>query len=246
MKRSVFIRNIGMAAAALTVLPAFSLSRKQEKFTENMLTGKGNPRLIGNDFQLMDDAMEAFLEMKSAASEQGITIQMVSAYRNYERQLQIWNRKYNQFVKSGLSPLDAMQKIVEYSTFPGTSRHHWGTDIDIIQTVASSPADPLHAKHFAEGGKFYRLKQWLNDNAEKFGFYEAYTNDSQRKGFYYEPWHFSYKPLSVPMLMAFLELDLKKLFQNPEVAGCEYITEKFIEEYRKYHILDIHKQLLQK
>ena len=26
----------------------------------------------------------------------------------------------------------AIDKIIEYSTLPGTSRHHWGTDIDII------------------------------------------------------------------------------------------------------------------
>ena len=27
--------------------------------------------------------------------------------------------------------IDAINEIIRFSTIPGTSRHHWGTDIDI-------------------------------------------------------------------------------------------------------------------
>ena len=31
-----------------------------------------------------------------------------------------------------LEPKKAISEIIRFSTVPGTSRHHWGTDIDII------------------------------------------------------------------------------------------------------------------
>lgn len=240
------MKTVGLATVAITVFPSFSLSRKQNKFSENMLTGKGNPHLVGRSFQLMEEAMQAFEAMQKAAAADQINIQMVSAYRSYQRQQQIWNRKYGQYINTGISPEEAIQKIIEYSTIPGTSRHHWGTDIDIVQHVAAPPKDVLQPRHFSENGAFYPLHVWLQTEAEKFGFYQAYTDQPDRKGFYYEPWHFSYKPLAQPMLKAFLELDLAEIIKNKEVFGCDYFSGKFIENYKKEHILDINHALLPK
>ena len=75
--------------------------------------------------------------MKQAAAEDGIQIKIVSSSRSFERQLAIWNAKYIQNEENGLDPIENIRKIIEYSTIPGTSRHHWGTELDLID------AEPL-------------------------------------------------------------------------------------------------------
>lgn len=132
--------------------------------------------------------------MKTEAAKEGFKIQVVSSYRNYQHQNRIWKRKYKEFTSEGLSPIQAIKKIIEYSTIPGTSRHHWATDLDIVDGNARQPRDVLLAKNFEEKGAFYKFKVWLDANASTFGFYLVYTDSKERRGFKYEPWHIHMHP----------------------------------------------------
>jgi LAS superfamily LD-carboxypeptidase LdcB len=190
------------------------------------------------------EAKVAFLKMKTAAEKEGFAIEVVSSYRSFDRQREIFERKYTQFTKQGLSPEQAINKIIEYSTIPGTSRHHWGTDIDIIDANAPRPKSVLQEKNFYGNGPFCKMKEWLNMHAEKFGFFEVYTNNKNRKGFEYEPWHFSYAPVSIPMLKAYKELDVKAIIQAEKIKGSDYFSNEFIAKYRRENILDINPKLL--
>ena len=87
------------------------------------------------------------------------------------------------------------------------------------------------------------MKKWLDSNSEDYGFYIVYTDDQKRKGFEHEPWHFSYKPISMELLKLFRKSDLKKVIKNGEIKGSEYFTNEFIEKYIKEYILDINKDL---
>ena len=78
----------------------------------------------------------AFRAMQVAALRDGIDLQLVSAYRSFDRQKYIWEDKYKRYTAEGLSPKDAIERILQYSTIPGTSRHHWGTDIDVTDNNA--------------------------------------------------------------------------------------------------------------
>ena len=70
---------------------------------------------------------------------------------------------------------------------PSTSRHHWGTDLDI---------NSLSNSYFTEG-KGKKEYNWLQKNASKFGFYQVYTSkENGRKGYNEEKWHWTYLPLS--------------------------------------------------
>lgn len=244
MKRRTFIQQAGLGTIALAGFSGFSFAGFEETFTEAMLTGKGNDQLVGTNIQMMKETQTAFEKMKNEAAKEGIIIQIVSAYRSYQRQNQIWERKYNQFTQEGLTPIDAIYKIIEYSTIPGTSRHHWGTDIDIIQQTVSPVENPLHEKHFHGNGKFCLLKEWLDKYSEDFGFYEVYTNNPARKGFKYEPWHFSYAPLSIPMLKAYKKLDFKNIIFHNNIKGNSNFTEEFISNYYNQNILDVNKALV--
>lgn len=216
----------------------------QSPVSDAELLGKATLEFINPDIKLRPEAYEAFLKMKEAAKKDGILITVVSAYRSYLDQARIWNRKYKQYTASGLSPEQSIRKIVEYSTMPGTSRHHWGTDIDIIDSSVPAPKNVLSPNHFNWDGVYCPLKTWMDQNSEKFGFYLVYNNNPARKGFNYEPWHFSYKPLSQTYLREYIKRDLVSTVGTNEVAGRNHLTKDFFEQYYKENILDISSELL--
>ena len=86
---------------------------------------------------------------------------------------------------------------------------------------------------------------WLDENSEKFDFFEVYTDNGNRKGFKYEPWHFSYAPVSVPMLKSYQnQIDVKKMLSDEKIIGNNQFSDEFIAKYIKENILDINPKLL--
>lgn len=244
MNRQDFIKTFLLSGIGLSLLPSTSLfARTQEVYSTSQLTGKGGLALTGTQQTLQTQVWEAYAKMREAALSEGINIQVVSGYRSYQRQLTIYNNKYHRFTKQGLSPEHAIAEILKYSTLPGTSRHHWGTDMDIIDANQPQPANLLLEDNYLGNGCYRRLKQWMNEHAETFGFYEVYNDDIQRKGFNYEPWHFSYKPIAVPMLEEFLRIDSTYFTSNTSLAGSQHLNQAFIENYYKDNILDINPEL---
>lgn len=215
----------------------------QTSFSNLALTGKGDLALVGEGIKLQPETYEAYEVMRKAALKDGISIQIISGYRSFERQKQIWNRKYAKFISKGMKPQKANEKIIEYSTIPGTSRHHWGTEIDIIDRNAHVTKAYLIEENFSDEGAYAKLKKWMDLNAEKFGFYLVYTKKSTRKGFKYEPWHYSYKGLSKRCLKYFLEIDLQLLMRNKAIHGSEFFSDDFVQKYVSENILDINPKL---
>ncbi|UNY97352.1 M15 family metallopeptidase [Zhouia spongiae] len=208
------------------------------------LLGKGSPELFGDGIHLRKEAYECFLQMQEAAAKEGIIIANASSYRGYSRQKQIWERKFRKYTAQGMPPRQAIARIIEYSTIPGTSRHHWGTDIDIVDGSKKVSGDLLDPEKFAHGGPYEPLKKWMDKNAHKYGFYLVYTDNPDRKGFKYEPWHFSYAPLSIGYLQQFRKIDIKEKLMADRLMGVEAFSESFIEQYIKNNILDINPELL--
>ncbi len=246
MNRNHFLKTLGLSGLLVSFFPLKTFAFIQNKFTRNQLIGKGNIDIIGGTYtsKMHKDAKVAFQEMKIEAAKDGITIEVVSAYRSFQKQKEIFENKYKSYTSKGLSPTEAIDKIIEYSTIPGTSRHHWGTDIDIISTNTPRPESVLKEENFHGNGPYCKLKEWLNKHSEKFGFYEVYTNNPERKGFKYEPWHFSYAPVSKSMLQEYKKLDILKVFQEERILGNDYFSEEFIRRYRNENILDINPELL--
>ncbi len=232
-----------MAGMALTTLPSF-FNNQDAFYTTKELLGQADIELFGKGINLRKEAHDAFILMKKAAYQDGFDLKMVSSYRSYERQKAIWERKYIKYTQQGMKPLDAMAKIIEYSTIPGTSRHHWGTDMDIIDGYAKVTGDVLVPSKFEAGGPFEKFKLWLDENAQNFGFHLVYTDNYFRKGFKYEPWHYSYAPLSKPMLKQYRKLNILKLLSQAEMEGSEHFTRGFLMEYIHNNILDINPDLL--
>jgi LAS superfamily LD-carboxypeptidase LdcB len=147
------------------------------------------------DLYLRKETVEALKLMLDEFKKEHpkIKIQVQSAARNFYSQKTIWEEKWKGKRKvSGVKditkitdPLTRSLKILEYSSMPGTSRHHWGTDFDINQ---------LNNNYYDKGeGKI--IYQWLTANAAKFGFAQPYT-EGRPDGYKEEKWHWSYVTLS--------------------------------------------------
>jgi LAS superfamily LD-carboxypeptidase LdcB len=217
---------------------------QEQGFTEAELTGKADIDLFGEGINLRAQAHDAFVEMKKAAYQDGIDIKVVSSYRDYERQRTIFERKYVTYTEEGMEPLQAIDEIVKYSTIPGTSRHHWGTDADLVDASKRAEGDLLVPDKFGAGGPFEDFKNWMDAHSEEYGFYLVYTDNPKRRGFKYEPWHYSYAPLSIPMLTAFRKMNILRILEKDDFLGSEHLTTGFIRTYIADNILDINPDLL--
>jgi LAS superfamily LD-carboxypeptidase LdcB len=159
---------------------------------------------------LRREAYESFINMQKIAATEGITLTIISATRNFNYQKSIWERKWSQDKYKGQSDADKAKDILKYSSMPGCSRHHWGTDIDL---------NSLEPGYFTMGaGK--KVYDWLCANAPKFGFYQTYTSKANgRQGYEEEAWHWSYMPLAKPMLEQFNQTISSEMLTG--FKGCE-------------------------
>lgn len=244
MLRRSFIKKTTAGSLALASFPLIPIPQEKE-YSIVELMGKTDIKLFGEGINLREEAHNAFVEMKRAAYSAGFDMKIVSSFRDYYRQEAIWERKYIRYTEEeGMKPIDAIDKIIEYSTIPGTSRHHWGTDIDIIDGYPKSTGDVLVPEKFEEGGPFAPFKKWLDANSEKFGFHLVYTDSVLRRGFKYEPWHYSYAPISKPMLTQFRSKNIFRLIQNETFEGSEHFTTGFLKSYIQDNILGVNPDLL--
>lgn len=141
------------------------------------------------------DAVAAFVRMAEAAAVNGYPLKVVSAFRSFDDQKQIWEDKWNgktlvggkKLPTSTPDPRARAMKILEFSSMPGTSRHHWGTDFDL---------NSLNNSYFnTRDGK--RIYDWLVAHAPQYGFCQVYTAKTDgRTGYEEEKWHWSYMPVA--------------------------------------------------
>ncbi|SDE40016.1 M15 family metallopeptidase [Cellulophaga baltica] len=245
MQRRSFIKKTTASGIALALVPSITLAQDIDvEYSILELMGKSDVKLYGKGINLRKEAHDAFIEMKRAAYTGGIDLKIVSSYRSFDRQQVIFENKFIKYTDAGMAPLDAISKIIEYSTIPGTSRHHWGTDIDVIDGYQKVSGDVLVPSKYGEGQPFADFKKWMDENSEKFGFYLVYTDDKKRRGFKYEPWHYSYAPISIPMLETFRSKNLLQIYKDEDFLGSEHFTSGFLRTYITDNVLDINSKLL--
>lgn len=243
-KSTIVMLLISCISYAQTIQESLTINLEENQITIDDLIGKSSPNIVkGKDYRVLPEVSVAFEKMREDAKKAGFDICVISSYRNYNYQNKLWEKKFKANKAKGMNDEDNIKSIIQYSTIPGTSRHHWGTDIDIIDMSKGIPIDPLNEKHFNRGGQMHKFKLWLDENANKYGFYLVYTNNPDRKGFKYEPWHFTYKPVSDKMMNEFKKIDIKTILQENQLMGSNSFTEEFIEKYKNENLFDINQDL---
>jgi len=179
-------------------------------FSAETLTGRSRAHIVDMEdprCSLHREVVQPLLAMRAAARRAGIDLVPISGFRDFDRQLAIWNGKCRGerelrgvggelLDARALSEEELVDAILIWSALPGASRHHWGTDMDVID-AAAVPAGyvvRLVQEEYASGGIFSKLNRWLDDNAGQHGFFRPYG--VFRGGFRPEPWHLSYAPVA--------------------------------------------------
>ena len=166
---------------------------------------------IAADLRAEDETASAFQALGRRAAERGFELRIASAFRGYDRQVRIINDKWTgaRPVTDGEGRLlertqyddqEWLNLILRFSALPGTSRHHWGTDLDIwdASTVDEDYRVQLVPSEYGPSGPFCEITCWLDelmaaDDAE--GFFKPYAED--RGGIAPEAWHISYRPAAL-------------------------------------------------
>lgn len=174
---------------------------------------------------LQKETYESFKQMSAAAVKQGIKLTIRSATRNFEYQRGIWERKWdaNKKNQQDINAKTNALKILEYSSMPSTSRHHWGTDIDLNSFENS----------WFESGEGLKLYNWMIENAKDYGFCQVYTpkDDSRPEGYNEEKWHWSYLPIAneyFKIAEEHVKDGMITGFKGAEVAENIGVVEKYI------------------
>ena len=127
--------------------------------------------------RLRMEAANAWTGLVEAASLDGVTLQLVSAYRSLEYQVNLIQRK----VEAG----ESIGQILTRVAAPGYSEHQGGCAVD----VTSPGIDPL-TELFEETQAF----RWLVASAVDHQFVLS-SPRSNAYGVVYEPWHWCYRSI---------------------------------------------------
>jgi LAS superfamily LD-carboxypeptidase LdcB len=217
-------------------------------FSAQEMTGRARTHVV----ELADprctlhrDVVAPFMALRAAASADGIDLVPVSSFRDFARQLAIWNGKCRgerplrdqdgKFLDTATLDEDALvASILIWSALPGASRHHWGTDMDVIDAAATPPeyVPQLVPEEYAPGGVYERLGGWLDANAGRFGFYRPYA--VFRGGAQPEPWHLSYAPVAQAALQQFNVEMLREALAASDMAAAAAVQRQLPQIVQRY------------
>jgi LAS superfamily LD-carboxypeptidase LdcB len=194
---------------------------------------------------LHPQAASALLALRSAARKEGIEVQAVSGFRDFPRQLAIWNGKFTgarallsaqnrPLQASGLGEAERIAAILVWSALPGASRHHWGSDCDVIDRNALDAGERLEllSTDYGPAGRYARLSSWLSGHAHHYGFFLPYDRD--RGGVQPEPWHLSFAPVAGPALAAMSVELLSEALASAELEGHATVMQELPRLYERY------------
>lgn len=218
--------------------------KEEEEKQKLYLTGRFDPAkrddfvvvpleytLYGSKVYLKKETYAVWRAMEAKAQEDGISLKITSGARNFDYQKTLWDNKWSgvtkvegkNLTKSIPDGLLRFKKILAYSAAPSTSRHHWGTEIDI---------NDVNPEYFNQR-KGIEEYAWLVENAPKFGFCQTYNmkeDTGHATGYDEEKWHWSYLPLARGFTKNYKELVTEQDIFGFE--GEEYVAEQdLINDY---------------
>ncbi|MDO6427735.1 M15 family metallopeptidase [Thalassotalea sp. 1_MG-2023] len=215
--------------------------------THGLLTGTTNTHIhyLSENKGIHQGIITPWLRLVDAAQTAGFQLSIASGFRDFDRQLNIWNRKMTgelpvfdlqqqQINLTTLTTEEKVHAIMTFSALPGASRHHWGTDVDIYDPSQLNNGQQLLLEEweYQGNGPFAKLTKWLNENAQHYGFYFPYQ--CYQGGVAHEPWHLSYAPLSTQFLTELTPEILASTLHKHEIEGKAFILDQIEQLMERY------------
>lgn len=212
------------------------------------LTGRARSHVVELDdlgCVLHRDVAAPFRAMRAAAARHGIDLRAASSFRDFGRQRELWNAKFRgeralldaagrRLDAAALDEGERVEAILLWTALPGASRHHWGTDVDVIDRAAMPPGYDLRLTpdEYAANGVFAKLGHWLDRHMRRYGFYRPYA--SAAGGVRPEPWHLSYAPVARGATRGLDLPTLAEAVRGGGVLGETTILARLAELHERY------------
>ncbi|MDR2580411.1 MAG: M15 family metallopeptidase [Fibromonadaceae bacterium] len=199
---------------------------------------------------LLPETLSAFENFCEHAKKHGFEPKIESGYRSFDRQLLIWNEKAQgkrkildeqgkEINRASLNDLALMKAILLWSALPGTSRHEWGTDIDVIDAAVAPAGYEAELTLEESFGLFGNFHKWLGQqiaSENACGFKRVFLPGIGRVQ--PEPWHLSYAPEAQKIERKFNAENLEERLKNsgilllPQILdNLEWILEGCVKCY---------------
>ncbi|MCH5267909.1 MAG: D-alanyl-D-alanine carboxypeptidase family protein [Lachnospiraceae bacterium] len=146
-------------------------------------------------------AATALEKLFAAATEEGIRLRGVSAYRSYSRQKEIYNRNVSTKGEVNANKVSAV---------PGSSEHQTGLTIDVSSPSVRCALEESFG-NTTEG-------KWLAKNCYKYGFIIRYPKGKEDiTGYSYEPWHLRYVGKNLAKRLHKKKMTMEEYYQTTTV-----------------------------
>ncbi len=124
---------------------------------------------------LRKEAASRLIEMYLDADKEGVKLHVLSAYRSYDYQRNVFLRNVKIY--------GSEEEANRYSARPGQSEHQLGTTVDFGGTD----------KDWTAGFLYTEPGRWLSANSYRYGFIMSYPAGTEHiTGYAFEPWHYRY------------------------------------------------------
>lgn len=143
--------------------------------------------LIGKE-TINTSIINSLSRLFSEAEKNGFRFTLVSGYRSIAYQKNLFDQSVQRHRDAGYSLEQAQNMTLSYSQMPGSSEHHTGLAVDIIDTAFLNDRQDLY-----DDVDQLISQQWLIDHAVDYGFILRYPKTKVNwTGINYEPWHFRF------------------------------------------------------
>jgi len=145
---------------------------------------------------LREEALRQLEKLWQAASNDGVKLTIISAYRSYDYQKTLFQNYANSYGEEAAN---------RFSARAGQSEHQLGTTVDFGGTAVDLKA----AYADTDQGR------WLAENAYRFGFAMSYPEGKEEiTGYIFEPWHYRYIGLEAAAEWHLSGLSLKEFLEQ--------------------------------
>lgn len=203
------------------------------------LESSGLVPIPGTEYLVRDSVLEPFLELSELARKAGFDLRVESAYRSFDRQLSIWNRKATgklklldpdgkPFPKMPETPEARMRAILLWSALPGASRHHFGTELDVVDGNSVPAGYEVELTEEECSGIFAPFHAWLSEQIAKkksCGFERVFVPGTGKVR--PERWHISHRPSAKALEKVFDPQALRKIYESADIELRDVLLQNF-------------------